>query len=214
MQLRNFPSGHRLPFCSLIELLLLPPFCVPPSPLSSCSLLPLETGHKALQPGRHSQVGKAGGRWGCPLELKTSSSSLGKAAGDQFGAWTLILSLDRVGGGWGGCCGKRGLQEAAVRQTLPPSRLVASGVTFFRSEPMVTGGHSSCSQCIEGKIKGLPPAPQQVHPAREGDEDMIQGVLAHCLRGCLLWPHCSVFPSGEPGVSGDFWGSQEGWEVP
>ena len=27
-------------------------------------------------------------------------------------------------------------------------------------------------------------------------------------------PGPSVFPSGEPGVSGDFWGSQEGWQDP
>ena len=34
-----------------------------------------------------------------------------------------------------------------------------------------------------------------------------------CARLCAV-PGPSVFPSGEPGVSGDFWGSQEGCQGP
>lgn len=100
--LRNFPPGHQLPFCFLIEPLLLPPFCLPPLPLPTGSLLPLGTGHRSLQPGRPGQVGKAAGRWGCPLELRTSSSSLGMVVKGQFWAWTSILSLGGRGGGKGG----------------------------------------------------------------------------------------------------------------
>lgn len=153
LQLRNFPSGHWLLFCSLTELLLLPPFCVPPSPLPSGSLLPLETGLKALQPGRHGQVGKAGGRRECPLELRTSSSSLGKAAGGQCGAWTSILSLDSVGGGWGGCCcGKRGLQEAGVSQTLAPSRLWPQGRHFLDLKQQSQGVIPAAPSASRGRL--------------------------------------------------------------
>lgn len=76
VQLRNFPSGH-----SLTELLLLPPFCVPPPPPLWFPAPPGNWAQSSAAWEAYGQVGKAGGRWGCPLALRTSSSSLGKAAG-------------------------------------------------------------------------------------------------------------------------------------
>lgn len=70
MSLRNFPTGHQLPFRSLLEPLLLPLFCWH---TNSPSGLPLPTGsplhgpgHRSLRPGRDGQVGGVGGAGGAP----------------------------------------------------------------------------------------------------------------------------------------------------
>ena len=38
--------------------------------------------------------------------------------------------------------------------------------------------------------------------------------LTSQLGNSPLWVYTTMFPSGEPGVSGDFWGSQEGCQGP
>ena len=78
----------------------------------------------------------------------------------------LGLDIDPVPGGGGG--GRGGCSKKGSTPSLP----VASGVTFFRSEPTVTvpldrEGHPSGSQCIDGETRGQnPPPPKFIQPDR------------------------------------------------
>lgn len=108
--------------------------------------------------------GQGRGEMGVPLGTENFLFLLGK------GGWGPVwgLDIDPVSGqcrrGLGGLLWEEGASGGWSKPDSSPFSPMASGATFFRSETTVTGGHSSCSQCVEGKT--APNHSKSIQPER------------------------------------------------